>query len=285
MTGKYATFGEQMKRGAEMAVKDINAAGGVNRQAAQARDRRRCLRSEAGRGRRQPGGRHESGRRDRAISARARRSRPRKSIAKAKILQITPASTNPKLTDEAATKKWNNVLRVCGRDDAQGDVAGRYLAACTRARRSRSSTTRRRTAKASPTRPRRPSTRPAARKPCNEAIKPGEKDFAALVSKHEAAGIEVVYFGGYAPEAALMVRQAREQNFKPIWISGDALDTDEFWKIDGPGRRGLHYTQGPDPRNNPLCQGRGRQVQGRQITTRRATRSTPTPRFRCGRRP
>ena len=32
MTGSDAVFGEQMKRGAEMAVKDINAAGGVNGQ-------------------------------------------------------------------------------------------------------------------------------------------------------------------------------------------------------------------------------------------------------------
>src|SRR3546814_11082342 len=29
MTGQYASFGEQMKRGAEMAVADFNAAGGV----------------------------------------------------------------------------------------------------------------------------------------------------------------------------------------------------------------------------------------------------------------
>ncbi|MCY4310444.1 MAG: ABC transporter substrate-binding protein, partial [Rhodospirillaceae bacterium] len=29
MTGQYASFGEQMRRGAEQAVKDINAAGGV----------------------------------------------------------------------------------------------------------------------------------------------------------------------------------------------------------------------------------------------------------------
>ena len=29
MTGQYASFGEQMRRGAEMAVADINAAGGV----------------------------------------------------------------------------------------------------------------------------------------------------------------------------------------------------------------------------------------------------------------
>src|SRR3546814_19021523 len=29
MTGQYASFGEQMKKGAEAAVRDINAAGGV----------------------------------------------------------------------------------------------------------------------------------------------------------------------------------------------------------------------------------------------------------------
>ena len=41
------------------------------------------------------------------------------------ILQISPASTNPKLTDEA---KGNNVFRICGRDDQQGRVAGDYIA-------------------------------------------------------------------------------------------------------------------------------------------------------------
>ena len=32
ITGQYAVFGEQMKRGAELAVRDINAKGGVNGQ-------------------------------------------------------------------------------------------------------------------------------------------------------------------------------------------------------------------------------------------------------------
>ena len=40
------------------------------------------------------------------------------------ILMITPASTNPKLTDEGGA----NIFRVCGRDDQQGLVAGNYLA-------------------------------------------------------------------------------------------------------------------------------------------------------------
>lgn len=40
------------------------------------------------------------------------------------ILQISPTSTNPKLTDEGG----DNVFRTCGRDDQQGEVAGNFLA-------------------------------------------------------------------------------------------------------------------------------------------------------------
>ena len=40
------------------------------------------------------------------------------------ILMISPASTNPRFTDEGGP----NVFRVCGRDDYQGVVAGDYLA-------------------------------------------------------------------------------------------------------------------------------------------------------------
>src|SRR3546814_8074966 len=37
------------------------------------------------------------------------------------ILQISPASTNPALTEDAKANGWYNVFRTCGRDDAQGD--------------------------------------------------------------------------------------------------------------------------------------------------------------------
>ena len=39
------------------------------------------------------------------------------------ILQISPASTNPVLTEQGFT----NVFRTCGRDDQQGLVAGDFL--------------------------------------------------------------------------------------------------------------------------------------------------------------
>ncbi|MBW1607070.1 MAG: branched-chain amino acid ABC transporter substrate-binding protein, partial [Deltaproteobacteria bacterium] len=43
---------------------------------------------------------------------------------KAGIIMISPASTNPKVTDEGGP----NVFRVIGRDDQQGTIAGNYLA-------------------------------------------------------------------------------------------------------------------------------------------------------------
>ncbi len=61
-----------------------------------------------------------------ATTARAARSRPRH-LQGSKILQITPASTNIKLTDDAAAKGNTTVFRTCGRDDVQGATVGAYI--------------------------------------------------------------------------------------------------------------------------------------------------------------
>ena len=71
------------------------------------------------------------------------------------------------------------------------------------------------------------------------------------VRGNEPRGIQVVYLGGYAPETALIARQAAEKNFKPVIMGGDALDTDDIIKVAGPASNGIMFTQGPDPRLNP----------------------------------
>ena len=122
MTGQYASFGEQMRRGAEQAVKDINARGGVNGQKVKlivgddACDPKQAVavaKKLVSQGVVFVGGHFCSG-----------SSIPASKVYTAgRILQISPASTNPKLTDEGGP----NVFRVCGRDDQQGVVAGNYL--------------------------------------------------------------------------------------------------------------------------------------------------------------
>jgi branched-chain amino acid transport system substrate-binding protein len=86
-----------------------------------------------------------------------------------------------------------------------------------------------------------------------EAYTAGEKDYSALISKMKANGVGVFYVGGYHTEAGLMVRQARDQGYDVQLVSGDALVTDEFWKITGDAGRGTLMTFSPDPRKNPMA--------------------------------
>ncbi|MFQ6024592.1 MAG: branched-chain amino acid ABC transporter substrate-binding protein, partial [Acidiferrobacterales bacterium] len=86
-----------------------------------------------------------------------------------------------------------------------------------------------------------------------EAYTAGEKDYSALVSKMKGSGIDVFYVGGYHTEAGLMIRQADEQRYNVQLVSGDALVTDEFWKITGKAGEGTLMTFSPDPRKDPVA--------------------------------
>ena len=123
ITGQYAVFGEQMLRGAEMAVADINAAGGVlgrklvlevGDDACEAKQAVAVANQMANKG----------------ISFMAGHFCSSTSIPASEvyyeegILQISPASTNPTLTERG----FDNVFRTCGRDDQQGQVAGSFIA-------------------------------------------------------------------------------------------------------------------------------------------------------------
>ena len=90
------------------------------------------------------------------------------------ILEITPAATNPKITERGM---WN-MFRTCGRDDQQGAVAGAYIVKQLQGQEDRrSSTTRPPTARASPTRPRRRMNKGGMKEVLYEGVNTGEKDY------------------------------------------------------------------------------------------------------------
>ncbi len=252
ITGSNASFGEQMKRGAQMAVDDLNAKGGVlgkkiklmveddacdPKQAVAAANKVTDAKVAAVIGHFCSGS---------SIPASA-------VYAKSKTLQITPASTNPKLTDDADKNKWTHVHRVCGRDDAQGEVAGKWLAQNYKGKKVAIIHDNTPYGKGLADETRKNMTKAGLKEAIYEAYKPGEKDYTALMGKLKAAGVNVVYVGGYDPEAALMIRQAHEGGFKPQMVSGDALVTDNFWKVAGPAGEGTLMTFSPDPRNIPIA--------------------------------
>ena len=244
MTGQYASFGAQMKAGAEQAVEDINAAGGVNGEqltleigddACDPKQAVAVANQFAGEGVAFVAGHFCSG-----------SSIPASAVYNDEgIIQISPASTNPKFTDE---RPGPGIFRVCGRDDQQGETAGAYLAKNFADK--KVAIVNDKTAYGKGLADETQKAMEAAGKKADlvESYTAGEKDYTALVSKLKQAGIDVLYVGGYHTEAGLMKRQMVEQGMNTILMSGDALVTDEYWAITGPAGEGTLMTFSPDPR-------------------------------------
>lgn len=247
ITGQYAAFGEQMKRGAEMAVADINAKGGVLG---------KKLKLEVGDDACDPKqavavANQMAGKKIVFMAGHfcSSSSIPASAVYnESGILQMTPASTNPALTEDAASKKWANVFRTCGRDDAQGLVAGKFLASQYKGKKVAIIHDKSAYGKGLADETKKAMNAAGLNEVMYEAITQGDKDFTALVSKMKAAGVDAMYLGGYHTEAGLLVRQSREQGLNALLVSGDALVTDEFWKITGPSGQGTLMTFAPDPR-------------------------------------
>jgi len=249
MTGQYASFGAQFRAGAEQAVEDINAAGGVNGEklvlsvgddACDPKQAVAVANQMAGEGVIFVAGHFCSG-----------SSIPASAVyAEEEIIQISPGSTNPDLTDK---RPGPGIFRTCGRDDQQGDVAGKFLAEHFKDK--KVAFVHDKTAYGKGLADATLAVYEAAGgKPAlYEAYTAGEKDYSALVSKLKAEDIGVLYVGGYHTEAGLMARQMKEQGMDTVLVSGDALVTDEYWAITGEAGEGTLMTFSPDPRKNEIA--------------------------------
>ena len=248
MTGGESAFGRQMKNGAEQAVADLNAAGGVL-------GKKLALDVE-----------------DDACDPKQARSVAEK-IASAKIpfvaghycssssipaseayadgnvLQITPASTNPLFTER---KLWN-VARVCGRDDQQGSVAGEYIAKNFKGKNIAILDDKTTYGKGLADETKKALNKAGVTEKMYESYNKGDKDFNAIVSRLKRDNIDLVYVGGYHQEAGLILRQMRDQGLKTVLMAGDALADKEFASITGPAGEGTLFTFGPDPRKKPTA--------------------------------
>ena len=246
MSGQYASFGAQLKAGAEMWLKDTNAKGGIlgekvklviGDDACDPKQAVAVANKFAGQGVTYVAGHFCSGS---SIPA-------SKVYTEEGIIQVSPASTNPAFTDKGGP----NVFRVCGRDDQQGEVAGAFLAKEYSGKKVAIIHDKTAYGKGLADATKKNMNKGGLKETMYEAFTAGEKDHSALVSKLKSNGIDAVYLGGYHTEGGLIVRQMRDQGMKTKLISGDALVTAEYWQITGDAGEGTLMTFSPDPRNNP----------------------------------
>ena len=166
---------------------------------------------------------------------------------KAGIIMISPASTNPKITDEGGP----NIFRVIGRDDQQGMIAGDYLAdnhskeniAIIHDNTSYSLDLAKFT--------KRQLNKRGVTEVIFDSYKPGQNDYKSTVDKLFNNKIDIIYVGGMEDDIGIILRQAKKALPNLRLISADGLVSPDFLTYAGEAGEGTYFTFGPDMRLKP----------------------------------
>src|SRR5262245_26442302 len=233
MTGKDAWFGEQLERGATLAVTDLNAAGGVLGQKVQLVTADDFCDPEQ------------------AVAAAKKlvsdgvifvvghycsgASIPASEIYQAEgVLMITPASSNPVLTELGRA----NVFRVTYRDDAGGIVVGNYLADHWADKKIAILHDNTAYGKGLAEEVKKNLNRRGLSEAIYQAYVPGQNNYGAEIDELQAAEIALAFVGGYHTEIGLMARAAGDRGYAVQLVAGNTVTSEEFGLIAGSAAEG-----------------------------------------------
>jgi branched-chain amino acid transport system substrate-binding protein len=248
LTGPQAWIGEQVRAGADLAVQDLNERGGVLGEPLvtvlvddycdpdQAVAAAHKLVAE---GVQVVVGHQCSGA---AIPASA-------IYEDAGIILISPAATNPRLTERGL----RYVFRTCGRDDLQGAMVADYLTTAWPGADAAIVHDGQAYGLGIAEEVRRRLDALGVDATLFEQVQPGQTEFADLVAKFEAHRIDVVFYGGYTAEAGLIVRQAKARLPKLGFVVPDGVGSEDFWLIAGDAAAGIAMTYYMDAPRQPVA--------------------------------
>ncbi|MCB1930704.1 MAG: branched-chain amino acid ABC transporter substrate-binding protein [Rhodocyclaceae bacterium] len=244
MSGQYASAGDQIRKGAEMAIADINARGGVLGEK---------LVLEVGDDACDP---------KQAVSVAntmvnkeivfmhghwcSSSTIPASDVYYEADIPMATVSTNPQVTERGL----ENIFRIMGRDDQQGMVAGTYLADHFKGKKIAVVDDKSAYGKGLADEIAKAMTARGAEPALRESITAGEKDYSGLVTKLKRDGVEVMAYGGYHTEVALILRQAQQAGLDLTVMGGDTMTNSELVTAAGPAADKVLFTFSPDPRKN-----------------------------------
>ncbi len=244
ISGPDAAFGQGLRQGAEQALADLNRARGTPAKfvlvpaddGGEARQAAAVARKFAADGVRLVVGPFESS----AVAAAA------PIYADAGSVVVAPGAAYAPLTGRGL---WN-LFRIGASDAQQGRAAGSYLLTTFSGRPigivHDRTTFGRGLAEAVAARLKQGSQREAL----FEGFDRGSRDIPALVGRLKGAGVEAVYFGGSAPEAATLVRAMREAGLSATLVASDGILDPAFAAV-GPAGEGTVMTLPLDPPRLP----------------------------------
>lgn len=175
------------------------------------------------------------------------------------VPQISPASTNPKFTEQG----YANVFRTCGRDDQQGKVAAEFALNTLGVKKVaifHDGTTygqglAEEFKKALPTtavdKKKEPQVAVVSEQQIPLAAEGTIPDYGRYLDPLLSLNPDLIYFGGNYPEAAILVRQIKERKIGARFLAGDAIANSVFLKVGGIAAEGINFTFGPAVEDMP----------------------------------
>jgi branched-chain amino acid transport system substrate-binding protein len=229
LTGQTSSFGQSTKNGIELAVEEINKAGGINGKQIQL-----VIEDDQGRPEQAKTVVSKLINQDKVIAVLGEVASTNSLAAapvaqEAKIPMITPSSTNPKVTETG-----DYISRVCFIDPFQGSTMAKFAATTLKAKTAailgdvNSDYSKGLTQFFEEE-----FTKQGGKVLAKEAYTQTDPDFKGQLTKIRNLNPDVIYVPGYYGQVGIIAKQARELGMNMPLLGGDGWDSPELWKLGG----------------------------------------------------
>lgn len=229
LTGQTSSFGQSTKNGIELAVEEINNAGGINGKKIQL-----VIEDDQGRPEQAKTVVSKLVNQDKVVAVLGEVASTNSLAAapvaqEAKIPMITPSSTNPKVTEVG-----DYISRVCFIDPFQGSTMAKFAATSLKAKTAailgdvNSDYSKGLTQFFEEEFKKQGGTVVT-----KEAYTQTDPDFKGQLTKIRDLKPDVLYIPGYYGQVGIIAKQARELGMNMPLLGGDGWDSPELWKLGG----------------------------------------------------
>lgn len=236
-TGPVTQYGDMQFIGAKQAIKDINAAGGVDGKMLEAKEYDdACDPKQAV-----------------AIANKvvndgvkfvighlcSSSTQPASDIYEDEgVIMITPAATSPEIT----SRGYKLIFRTIGLDNMQGPTAGKFIVEHVKPKIVAVIHDKQQYGEGIATAVKQTLDKAGIKVAMFEGINSGDKDFSSLIAKLKQANVDFVYYGGYHPELGQILRQSKEKGLNAKFMGPEGVGNDSISQIAGEASEGLLVT-------------------------------------------
>lgn len=229
LTGQTSSFGQSTKNGIELAVEEINKAGGVNGKQIQL-----IVEDDQGRPEQAKTVVQKLISQDKVQAVLGEVASTNSLAAapvaqEAKIPMITPSSTNPKVTEVG-----DYIFRVCFIDPFQGAVMAKFAGNTLKAKSAAIfGDVQSDYSKGLTQFFKEEFSKQGGKVVAEESYTQTDQDFKSQLTKIRDLNPDVLYVPGYYGQVGIIAKQARELGMQMPILGGDGWDSPELWKLGG----------------------------------------------------